>query len=230
MIRRINLNTGTRKNDGLTVSQLLRAVRCYVREELDPEMTEEEFRDSYTDLKNNLGSPIAVYRALAFGNLDTWDDAFTDLPIEEQHALLYNRIDWSQIGTSWTWDKECAQIGGSLDAITERQIIIEANVYEPSIDMLMTLWQNLTSFEEEREIRLFPGEDIRITSITFEHDQSVSCILPEHANTGPESKIDLRSETLLEIEACLASLDQKIPLTEARRELIKRQASSLNGF
>ena len=230
MIRRINLNTGARKNDGLTVSQLLRAVRCYVREELDPEMTEEEFRDSYTDLKNNLGSPIAVYRALAFANLDTWDDAFTDLPIEEQHALLYNRIDWSQIGTSWTWDKECAQIGGSLDAITERQIIIEANVYEPSIDMLMTLWQNLTSFEEEREIRLFPGEDIRITSITFEHDQSVSCILPEHANTGPESKIDLRSETLLEIEACLASLDQKIPLTEARRELIKRQANSLNGF
>ncbi|MAM83205.1 MAG: hypothetical protein CL472_00805 [Acidobacteria bacterium] len=228
MATRINLYAGARKRDGLTVSQLLRAVRRYVREEIDSELTEEEFLSSYADLKSNLGSPITIYRALAFGNLETWNDDFTSLSVEDQQALLYNRINWSQIGTSWTWDKECAQVGGSLDAVTERQVIIEASVYDPSIDMLMTLWQNLTSFEEEREIRLFPGEDIRITSITFEHDQSISGILPEHANTGPESEIDLRSETLLEIEACLASADRKIPLAQARGELNRRQANSSN--
>lgn len=204
-------------------------MRRYVRDEIDSELTEEEFLNSYADLKNNLGSPITIYRALAFGNLETWGDEFTSLSIEDQQALLYNRINWSQIGTSWTWDKECAQVGGSLDAVTERQVIIEARVYDPSIDMLMTLWQNLTSFEEEREIRLFPGEDIRITSITFEHDQSISAILPENANTGPESEIDLRSETLLEIEACLASADRKIPLAQARGELNRRQANSSYG-
>lgn len=228
MSHRINLRSGKRRDDGITVKRLLQAIRCYVREELDPELTEEEFQDSYAALKNHLGSPIAVYRALAFGNLETWDDEFTSLSVEDQQTLLYNRINWSQIGTSWTWDKECAQVGGSLDAVTERQVIIEASVYDPSIDMLMTLWQNLTSFEEEREIRLFPGEDIRITSITFEHDQSISGILPEHANTGPESEIDLRSETLLEIEACLASADRKIPLAQARGELNRRQANSSN--
>jgi len=180
-------------------AQLLTRIFQYGRQHVDyrSDQTRAEFAEEYRELAAKLRFPMTVYRGLSLENID-WDAGiYTPEDHPDEYAALQNaaqtQIDWSRIGTSWTWNRESAVAGGKLGQ-QETHVVIQAQVSFAQVDMLCTLFQNLTVFEEEEEIRLYPNKPIKITGIT----PSIPLRFPIRANTGPEMW-DTRASTLREL-------------------------------
>lgn len=185
-------------------AKLLNAIFRYNRDNVDhrEDQTKAEFLDEYRDLIARLRFPLTIYRGFAFDGIDGFDarEDTLDNPAElephereEQEALLAAcaRLDFKRIGTSWTWDRDAAVEGGALERSNGRcHCFVAAQVESRHVDWTITLWQNLTVYEEEQEVRLLPNIPIKIVEVN-----PPLWRLPMRANTGPESWDD-RASTL----------------------------------
>ncbi len=183
------MNEGFAQEDNFTQSLLLKGIYAYVKKEIDPELTWAELKDKVRELKSHLRYPITIYRALHFPNLgemDEWYDAHHSSDCSDELATQISKaVNFKEVGTSWTWDRACAVEGGSLSgSLADTHAVLEAKVSSKNVDLLVTLWMNLTSYEEEKEVRLFPNSSIMLTGMT---PSNVPLKFPLRANTGPES-------------------------------------------
>jgi hypothetical protein len=176
--------------------EFLTKVFRYTKAEIDSYLTRESFMASYRELMSHLVFPLTVYRGMSFGD-DIWFDAHHDNWDEQEPEgragveAAIRKIDYSRIGTSWTWDRRCAVEGGKLaGGDASAHVIVEAVVTARQVDQALTIFQNLTLYEEEKEVRLLANTPIKIIGIT----PNVGGIhFPLKANTGPESWDDRNS-------------------------------------
>lgn len=216
-----NLNNVMRPSDLLPLhesrrefprAKLLAAIFRYNRDNVDyrEDQSKAEFLDEYRDLMARLRFPLTVYRGFTFDGFDSFFDARTDALADsnelephardEQEALraACSRLDFARIGTSWTWNRDAAVEGGALERMDGRcHCLVQARIESRQVDWTITLWQNLTVFEEEQEVRLLPNVPIRIVGAN-----PPLWRFPLRANTGPESW-DNRNSTLAEINRYL---------------------------
>jgi hypothetical protein len=121
-------------------------------------------RAQWALLRRHLRFPLTVYRALS-------------VPPSE--------IDWKRVGCSWTWDRDAAVVGGVLGNDDVARTILQATVTKAQTDIPATMWQFLTVYEEEKEVRLRPHMPIVITVIYhLEAGDKEEPPLPFEANTG----------------------------------------------
>jgi hypothetical protein len=179
-------------NEGLTIKEILNVTWAHYRKyvQTDDYETKAEFLAAYREVKAELVFPRLVYRGLANRNIG-FDARYDDIshldPTDEYEAEKLNgltrfaqSLDFSRIGTCWTWDQDCAAAGGMLDEC-EPSIILVAKIKYADVDFATTLWQNLTVYQEEKEIRLLPNRRIQIIGAT----PALLPKLPISANTGP---------------------------------------------
>lgn len=208
----IDLVEGVRRSDGLKQRDVMRAIYRYAKDEVqngDIAETWADFLDNVRELKSNLQFPLKVYRGLYLelegeeyervqDAMDyDWDAHEADrvhCP-DDLAKLLVGKMNWKAVGTSWTWDRRCAVLGGALDNDNMTNVILEANVVSRHVDLLVTIFQNLTVYQEEKEVRLFANMPIQITGIT---PSNHFLKLPIRANTGSESW-DQRSSVFRDI-------------------------------
>lgn len=194
-------NRTARSTEGLFNSrkELLDAIFKHCREQIDSDMRKYEFMAQYQELMSELKFPLKIYRGMsAKHNGENIDfDAHHD-ELEghwEQDAVSrwIREIDFKRVGCYWTWDRDCAVYGGTLEQIAmgEANVIIEATVQARQVDLPMTIYQNLTVYQEEKEVRLLANTPITITGIY----PNPGIRTPIRANTGPESW-DNRSSSL----------------------------------
>lgn len=184
--------------DALNRHDLLGAIYAYGRDQISYYETRSEFDVSYAELMSHLRFPIRIYRALSFDSSIFFDAHTDDLSGHEDEADLrsaYNKIDWDNIGTHWTFDHAAAFAGGALGGGAFNHdgahIILEAEIALKQCDLLSTLFQNLTVFQEEKEVRLWPEQQIEIISLT----PNPGFKFPIKASTGKETE-DNRSSIL----------------------------------
>lgn len=185
-------------------AELLARIFRYCKENISykSDMTKVEFMDQYRQLMSALKFPMTVYRGLSIYGPDA-PDPFFDARVddvaafaqdeyhsEDAQALLQfaQSINFDRIGTSWTWSHAAAQYGGALDSTGTCHVLVAAKAESRAVDWTMTLWQNLTVYEEEMEIRLLPHVPIRIVGLNPPVRRT-----PFTANTGPESWDDRAS-------------------------------------
>ena len=179
-------------NEGLTIKEILNATWSHYRQHVQngDYKAKAEFIDAYREVKAELVFPRLVYRGLADRNIG-FDARYDDLShldsTDEYEAEKLNgltrfaqSLDFSRIGTCWTWDRDCAAAGGMLDEC-EPNIILAAQIKYADVDMATTLWQNLTVYQEEKEIRLLPNRKIKIVGAR----PALITKFPIAANTGP---------------------------------------------
>lgn len=161
-------------------SDLLTRIYRYNKQHVDhrEDDTRASFADEYRGVMQNLAFPLTIYRGLGFDDHEEYDEFG-----EPNHAGLLDRIDFSRVGTSWTWNPSSAVVGGTLGGMNDTHVVLTAVVTKPQVDMIVTLFQNLTVYEEEEEVRLYPNTPIRITDVS----PNTGIRLPIKANTGPES-------------------------------------------
>lgn len=201
-MREYELLEGMRRSDGLTQKKLLRAIYEYGQDHIqnsDISDTWSGFMRDVAELKSHINkSPLKAYRGIELELSDEELEKYADTDYhsgfnahEDDHcpsdlAQMYaDKIDFSRVGTSWTWNRHCAVVGGKLDYNGNyAHVILEAEVLSPQIDLLVTMWQNLTVYQEECEVRLFANSPIRVTGMT---PYGSNLAFPVRANTGPES-------------------------------------------
>ncbi len=200
-------------SDGLTQSNLFKAIYLHIRAEIDSSITWPELRSEIARVKSHLKFPLVVYRGLSIELPEHEEDyrhdvdGFWDAQDELGHCsqnlavALTSKIDFTRLGTSWTWDRSCAVEGGKLQnaGYGSADIILEATVTSKQCDILVTLWQNLTIFQEEMEVRLLPHVPITVTGITPGNHMIK---LPKRGNTGPESW-DQRNKILQDLKSII---------------------------
>lgn len=217
------LNEGMRRTDGITKDTLLQAIHHYIIEEINDEYSKQELMQAYTALRSNLTFPKKVYRALYFDQFDEYGEE----PLKEKIATIKNLINWQSLGTSWTWDKDCAVAGGALDNAADRHVVLSATVPAKSVDLVVSLWMNLTTYEEEKEVRLFPNTPIVVDELFLEIEGGVKITedIPTRTNTGAESW-DKRDGRVDDIKAALLARERGISVGQANVIMTRAR----NGF
>ena len=170
-----------------TTPNLLKAIHAHIVQQIDSEMTMDEVAASYHELMSQLQFPLKIYRALSLSE-DHWFDAHEDEldghKDRDDIERLAKDIDFNQIGVCWTFDRAAAFSGGALGGGAGNHdgahIILEATITEKQCDMTVTLYQNLTVFQEEKEVRLWADMPLLITGMT-----PSLLPLPIRVNTGP---------------------------------------------
>lgn len=177
--------------------EFLTVLLNYIRDQIDSEMTREEFMDSYREVMSNLKFPLTIYRALHWTEVESdfnarEDDWQTYFDPEDDYKLAgkaqleaaIKSVDFNKIGLSWTWDRDCATEGGVLGGggfdSKGAHVILTAVVKASQVDLLSTIFQNLTVFQEEKEVRLWPNMALKIVNI----EPNVGIKLPIRSNTG----------------------------------------------
>ncbi len=162
--------------DGFTQSRLFQAIYQHRREHVsgDEDLTWAQLREEVRELKSHLRFPLTIYRGI-FIDIDT-----------EDMSLIAAGIDFNRVGTSWTWNPRAAVVGGMLGGgsgdYEEPNIVLEAKIQSRQCDLLVTMYQNLTVFQEEQEVRLFANIPITVTGVS---PMGHGLRLPIRANTGP---------------------------------------------
>ena len=223
-MRMSDLTEGMRRSDAITKKKLFQAIRHFMREN-DDEFTHSDLRAAYDEIKPHLNFPQKVYRALYFDDFDEYDDDFARLSMEQKVAHLMGKINWKSLGTSWTWDEECAQAGGVLDNAHDRHVVISATVPAQSVDLIVTLWMNLTDYAEEKEIRLFPNVTVKVDDVFIEIEGGIKVRdnIPR-ANSGAESW-DRRDSRLEDIKASLLAIQKGVSVGQAIQMIRKSNAT-----
>lgn len=179
-------------NEGHTIKDILTATWKHYREHVQTGEyeTKAEFLAAYREVKAELVFPRLVYRGLASSDTSVGFDARRDdianLDPEDVYdaeklsslTTFIQSIDMSRVGTCWTWDPDCAAVGGMLDE-NEPHVLLCAKINYADVDIATTLWQNLTVYQEEKEIRLKPNRNIRIVGVN-----PALLRVPIRANTG----------------------------------------------
>lgn len=173
---------------GLSRADFLTAIYRYNREQRQngEDNSKQALLAAYRDLMTQIRFPLTVYRGLSWNDEPNFDARIEmDLTGSPDTALLDNlrQIDWSAIGTSWTWDKQAAVYGGALDTVQTCECLLTAVVTAQQVDIETTILQNLTVYQEEKEVRLHQHMPISIISVNPRFE---GLILPIKANTGRE--------------------------------------------
>lgn len=201
-----------RRSDGLTQKKLLRAIFEYARDHCqngDTAETWSEFVSNVLDLKSHIQVPVKIYRGLEIELTPEEQERITDqmdfsynahedthCPADLAQALV-SKVNFGSLGTSWTWDRSCATVGGTLSyGDRYSHIILEATAYSQHVDLLVTYWQNLTTYQEEKEVRLFPNVPIKVTEMT---PWNCGIVFPVRGNTGSEAETDPRHKVVEEL-------------------------------
>jgi hypothetical protein len=189
----INLVEGLGSEKGLAKTpQVLEAIFAHIQQQVDPDISREEFDKAYGEFEQRLKFPMRVYRALSFEDAGSFFNAHTDdltnVSDDEQtrlHAAI-ETIDFSRIGICWTDNRAVALAGGALGGGAGNHdgahIILEATINPDQCDLLTTMFHNLTVYQEEHEITLYANTPVTITGVTPHYGMS----LPIKANTGPD--------------------------------------------
>lgn len=149
----------------------------------------------YAYLKPFLKFPQTVFRGLAWEGIgfdareDDWFE-FSEHHDGEARDLMgrIRNLDLSRAGTCWTFDWDAAVAGGKLLDIGGPgacNCILSANVSIDQVNIPRTLYQNLTSYTEEFEIRLLPNISLEIVEIT---PQTQTFKFPLMASTGGDHR------------------------------------------
>jgi hypothetical protein len=150
-----------------TIETLLDAIyRRNQRRQNGEDNSKRALKAQWASLRRALRYPLTIYRALS-------------VPPAE--------VDWTRVGCSWTWDKDAAVVGGALDSPfgggDDARTLLRATVSADQVDLSVTMWQFLTVYEEEKEVRLLPNTPIVILDIeTSAGDPSP--LVPIRANSG----------------------------------------------
>ena len=202
------------QQDGFTQSRLFQAIYRHRREQVtgDEGLTWNELRNQVRDLKSHLKFPLVVYRGLRVHlnhdqeealldqdqdiNLN-WDAHSSEICDPALTRALVAEIDFSALGTSWTWSYEHAVTGGAIGGMSEydgeTNIVLSATIQSNQCDLLVTYYQNLSVYEEEKEIRLYSNIPLTIRAI---HPSNSGVRLPLRGNSGSEGMDDRQSVLL----------------------------------
>lgn len=199
-------------------AKLLAAIHLYNKKNIDhrADQTKTEFMNEYRDLMSVLKFPLTVYRGFAAeittatfdareSDFNEWRADREDLGRDDDVDELlefYKTLNLRAVGTSWTWDKDAAVCGGVLQGADECHLLMVAQVESRHVDWTCTLWQNLTVYEEEKEVRLLPNTPIKIVGLN-----PALRPVPCRGNTGPESW-DERANTLQDIQKMLVTMQE----------------------
>ena len=154
-----------------------------------------EVATRYAYLKPALKFPQTIFRGLAWDGIgfDARDDdwfEFSEHHDGEARDLMghIRNLDLSRSGTCWTFERDKAVAGGMLLDVGGPgtcNCILAANVSIDQVNIPRTLYQNLTSYTEECEIRLLPNISIEIVDIDPE---TQTFNYPIMANTGADHR------------------------------------------
>ena len=113
------------EDHNLSAPTLYRALFQHIKQQIDPDITKQEVMDSIKEVKRHLKSGMLIYRAFGWGE-------FEDLSGEELSKAIEDKLDIGSLGLYWTWDRECALVGGVIGGGSfdgrEGQIILTAQV------------------------------------------------------------------------------------------------------
>jgi hypothetical protein len=139
-------------------------------------------RDSINEVRALAKGRLTVWRALHFEKFPYFD---ADNPDEDdvQTVLrdLPRLINWKELGTSWTNEREAAVFNGALAGGNPNTVLLQTVVRPNQINWVATIWQRCTVYQEEEEIRLWPNIPLLVTA-------TIPMIkgMPKRGNTGHE--------------------------------------------
>lgn len=169
----------------LSAPSLYQALFQHIKQQIDPEITKSEVMNAVKEVKSNLKSGMLIYRALG------WDE-LADLSGDELHKAIEDKLDINSLGLYWTWDRGCALVGGVIGGGAfdgrEGQIVLTARINLKQIDLLSTLYQNVTVFQEEKEVRLYPNTPIKIIDMNIELPNLKTPLIGNTGNDGSNDR------------------------------------------